>query len=126
MKDHPVKYIKDKTYDDDERVEYCIDFLQERALLQPDCIDTGNRRPKQCSCLSVFAQEDETSDSPYTRAVARYMVYFRKKKKHEQQLLMIQWINSPNRPNHREKIDQSSLSSVIGRRMLQWWGRYGY
>ena len=79
-------------YTDDELVDIGVQFLQEQTLLHCCCKSKLNGRNKKCECLTIFAEEDDADEYPLTRAVARFMVYFGKKKKSEQQMLVIEWI----------------------------------
>jgi hypothetical protein len=98
---HPKAIINNKKlakeHDDEELIKIGIDFLEEEALLRACCIDKMNLRPRKCSCLTIFEKVEEDVVNPLTLSVARYMVYFSKKQKFDQQMIVIEWIKYANR-----------------------------
>lgn len=94
---HPKVLLNKKSdelsYSDEELVEYAEDFLTEQALLQEFCTDMFSKpKHRECNCLSIFQKQQEDVDPPLLRATARYMVYFAKKTKVDQQMIVIEWM----------------------------------
>eukprot|EP00977_Amphora_coffeiformis_P024958 scaffold17707_cov212-Amphora_coffeaeformis.AAC.11 len=89
---HPKTILNDRkirgTYSDDDLVALGAMYLQEKASQQPYCLCVTNRKPKLCDCLCVFTE----CSYDYCCTVSKYMVYFAKKSKVEQQMTVIQWI----------------------------------
>jgi hypothetical protein len=96
--------------DDDDLVEDAIVFLHENALLQTNCGSLSGRLGKlRCSCWKTFLPEgvvedgvpletesaesaDEYCATSVTVSVARYMVYFCKLEKQQQQAIVLEWL----------------------------------
>jgi hypothetical protein len=78
---------------DDDLSDCAKAYLEEQSLLQDHCVTTTNSRKQlSCSCMTVFQRIDERQEAPWTDAVAKYMVYFIRKPKQEQQKTVILWI----------------------------------
>lgn len=92
---HKKKVLK--TYSDDDLHNQGALYLVEQASLQPMCIDIAKRTPKTCNCLQRFA----ILDYDYSLAVSRYMCFFARKPKFEQQMTVIDWIRYAESGNQR-------------------------
>jgi hypothetical protein len=93
---HPKDFINKGNigghYDDEDLVDIGVQFLQEQSLLQFHCRDKQRGSNLLCSCLSIFRKEEEAWEYPLAEMVARYMVFFARLSKPEQQRTVIDWI----------------------------------
>ena len=93
---HPKDFINKGNigghYDDEDLVDIGVQFLQEQSVLQFHCRDKQRGSNLLCSCLSIFRKEEEAWEYPLAEMVARYMVFFARLSKPEQQRTVIDWI----------------------------------
>lgn len=90
---HPKTIINNKSlarqYSDAELFAMGAMYLQDQASRQPTCTCVTKRTPKSCDCLSIFTK----LGYDYCLTVARFMVWFARKEKFDQQMLIISWIS---------------------------------
>ena len=89
---HPKSIINNrkarKDATDEELVTMGADYLQDQASRHTNCKSLSSRTPKACNCLNRFI----LSDYDYCRSVSKYIVFFAKKPKFEQQVTVIEWL----------------------------------
>jgi len=95
-KNPPSKHHKNESYE--ELLARSVDFLQEKAILDPSCASLSRQanRTLNCNCWGHFFPE---SPEPLllTRAVAAYMVYFSRLEKPRKQEIVMEWIRYADR-----------------------------
>ncbi len=64
--------------------DLCLHFQDSLANHQTECVN------KECDCLRVL------SNAAIRRAVALYLVWFERKKKHEQDCIILDWYKYAN------------------------------
>lgn len=143
---HPKSIINNrnlaKLYTEDDLIDEGTDFLQEQAVLQDFCRDkfASNKKVHDCDCLGIFRQEEEADELPLLLPTAKYMLYFAKKPKKEQQMIVIEWMKyagtgadarfllpilvdndeEVHLPNGIPKICRNALLTIIGYSRTFW------